>query len=50
MPRGHPSPKLAIMVDPEVHENTLAAAAADKVKVSAWMTWRPAKRCDDGVG
>ena len=38
MPRGNPSPKLAITIDPEVHENILAAAARDKVSVSAWMT------------
>jgi len=38
MPRGNPSPKLAITVDPEVHENIIAAAARDRVSVSAWMT------------
>jgi hypothetical protein len=38
MPRGNPSPKLAITVDPEVHRNILAAAARDGVSVSAWMT------------
>lgn len=38
MPRGKPSPKLAITVDPAVHEQVLAAAAADGVSVSAWMT------------
>jgi len=38
MPRGNPSPKLAITVDPEVHENILAAAARDGVSVSGWMT------------
>jgi hypothetical protein len=38
MPRGNPSPKLAITVDPEVHENILAAATHDGVSVSAWMT------------
>ena len=38
MPRGNPSPKLAITVDPEVHENILAAAARDGLSVSAWMT------------
>lgn len=38
MPRGNPSPKLAITVDPDVHEQVLAAAAADGVNVSAWMT------------
>ena len=38
MPRGNPSPKLAITIDPEVHEKILAAAAEDEVSVSAWMT------------
>lgn len=38
MPRGNPSPKLAITIDPEVHKNVLAAAARDGVSVSAWMT------------
>ncbi len=38
MPRGNPSPKLAITVDPDVHKNILAAAARDGVSVSAWMT------------
>jgi hypothetical protein len=38
MPRGNPSPKLAITVDPEIHEHILAAAARDGVSVSAWMT------------
>lgn len=38
MPRGNPSPKLAITVDPEVHGEILAAAARDGVSVSAWIT------------
>jgi hypothetical protein len=38
MPRGNPSPKLAITVDPDIHEDILAAAARDGVSVSAWMT------------
>lgn len=38
MPRGNPSPKLAITVDPDVHESILAAAARDGISVSAWMT------------
>lgn len=38
MPRGNPSPKLAITIDPEVHEKIIAAAAHDGVSVSAWMT------------
>ncbi|MBV9313381.1 MAG: hypothetical protein JO100_06440 [Pseudonocardia sp.] len=38
MPRGEPSPKLAITVDPDVHRRIIEAAAADGVSVSAWMT------------
>lgn len=38
MPRGRPSPKLAITVDPDVHERVIAAARDDGVSVSAWMT------------
>lgn len=38
MPRGNPSPKLAITVDPDVHERVVKAAARDGVSVSAWMT------------
>ena len=38
MPRGNPSPKLAITVDPEVHKDIIAAAAREGVSVSAWMT------------
>lgn len=38
MPRGNPSPKLAITVDPDVHKQLLRAAAEDEVSVSAWMT------------
>jgi hypothetical protein len=38
MPRGRPSPKLAITVDPDVHDRLLEAAAEDGVSVSAWMT------------
>lgn len=38
MPRGKPSPKMAITVDPDVHEDILVAAARDGVSVSAWMT------------
>ena len=38
MPRGNPSPKLAITIDPKVHEGILAAAAREGVSVSAWMT------------
>ncbi len=38
MPRGRPSPKLAITVDPDVHQRVREAAADDQVSVSAWMT------------
>ena len=38
MPRGNPSPKLAITIDPDIHENVLAAAARDGLSISAWMT------------
>ena len=38
MPRGNPSPKLAITVDPDVHRGIVAAAAQDGVSISAWVT------------
>jgi len=38
VPRGKPSPKLAITVDAEVHERVVAAAAEEGLSVSAWMT------------
>ncbi len=38
MPRGNPSPKLAITVDPDVHAGVIAAATEDGTSVSAWMT------------
>jgi hypothetical protein len=38
MPRGKPSPKLAITVDADVHDRVLEAAAAEGLSVSAWMT------------
>ena len=38
MPRGNPSPKLAITVDPEVHAGVVAAAREAGTSVSAWMT------------
>ena len=37
MPRGNPSPKLAITVDPDIHEHIDAATARDGVSVSAGM-------------
>ena len=38
MPRGKPSPKLAITVDADVHQGVVEAAAEEGVSVSAWMT------------
>jgi predicted transcriptional regulator len=38
MPRGRPSPKLAITVDPDVHQRIRDAASQEHVSVSAWMT------------
>jgi len=38
MPRGNPSPKLAITIDPSIHDGIMAAAAREGVSVSAWMT------------
>ena len=38
MPRGNPSPKLAITVDPDVHARVVAAAGEEGTSVSAWMT------------
>jgi activator of Hsp90 ATPase-like protein len=51
MPRGNPWPKLAITVDPDVHAGVVAAAAAEGVSVSAWMTEaaRGALRVRDGL-
>ena len=38
MPHGNPSPKIAITIAADVHEQVLAAAALRGVSVSAWMT------------
>lgn len=38
MPRGNPSPKLAITMDPAVYADVVAAAKRDGVSVSAWIT------------
>ncbi len=35
---GRPRGELTITIDPEIHKNILAAAAHDRVSVSAWMT------------
>lgn len=37
MPRGKPSPKLAITVDPDVYAGVIDAAADEGLSVSAWM-------------
>lgn len=51
MPRGKPSPKLTITVDADVHDGVIAAAQADGVSVSAWMTAaaKQALRVRDGL-
>lgn len=51
MPRGRPSPKLAITVDPDVHAGVVAAAEAEGVSISAWMTAaaRQALKLKDGL-
>jgi len=38
MPRGNPSPKLAITIDPDIHKHILMTAAREGMSVSAWMT------------
>lgn len=38
MPRGKPSPKLAITADADVHDRVLEEAAAEGLSVSAWRT------------
>lgn len=38
MPRGNPSPKIAMTVDPDVYEHVVAAANKDGLSISAWMT------------
>jgi hypothetical protein len=38
VPPGNPSPKLAITIAADVHEQVLEAAARRGVSVSAWMT------------
>jgi len=50
MPRGNPSPKLAITIDPDIHKKVLAAAARDRVSVSAWMTAAARKALQQRVG
>ena len=38
MPRGNPSPKVAITVNQQVHDMAIAAAARDGESLSAWIT------------
>jgi hypothetical protein len=38
MPRGKPSPKLAITIDRDVRDDVVVAARREGVSVSAWMT------------
>ena len=38
MPPGNPSPKIAITIAADVHEQVLRAAAQRGVSVSAWLT------------
>ena len=38
MPRGNPSPKLAITIDPEVHQNILTAAARETLQRRAGLS------------
>jgi hypothetical protein len=51
MPRGRPSPKLAITVDPDVYERMLALADEAGMSVSAWMTEAARERLmiEDGL-
>lgn len=51
MPRGNPSPKLAITVDSDVHRQVVEAADAEGVSVSFWMTAaaRRALKARDGL-
>jgi hypothetical protein len=51
MQPANPLPKLAITVDPDVHAQVIAAAAAEGVSVSAWMTAaaRRALRLSEGL-
>jgi len=51
VPRGNPSPKLAITVDPDIHRQVVEAAEAEGVSVSSWMTAaaRRALKVRDGL-
>jgi hypothetical protein len=37
MPRGNPSPKLAVTIEPDVYKGITAEAKRDGVSVSAWL-------------
>jgi hypothetical protein len=51
VPRGNRSAKLTITIDREVHKKVLAAAAGERMSISAWMTRavREALRRRDGL-
>ncbi|WP_183093399.1 hypothetical protein [Nocardioides stalactiti] len=51
MPRGNPSPKLAISVPSEIAEAIRAAATRDEVSISHWITEavRYRLRIEDGL-
>lgn len=51
MPRGDPSPKLAITVTSQIRDMVVTAAADEGVSVSAWMTEAARRRLqiEDGL-
>jgi hypothetical protein len=51
MPRGDPSPKIAITVTRQIHDMVVAAAKAEGVSVSAWLTEAARRRLllEDGL-
>jgi hypothetical protein len=51
MPRGNPAAKLAISMNQQVHDMVVAAADADGVTVSAWITEAARRRLliEDGL-
>lgn len=50
MPRGNPSPKIAITVDPQVHDMATASADAEGVSLSAWITEAIRRRLQNEEG
>ncbi len=50
MPRGNPSPKIAITVDPQIHEMAATAAEQDGVSLSAWITEAIRRRLQNEAG